>query len=438
MGIFELDLRLEGGRVHSIGRELPAGGCEIFEAGGRYVMPGVIDPHTHVGLFSSFATEIGTESRSAIVNGVTTMGVYLASRESYLGQLDEAIAAVGGRAAADIFFHLPIFTARQLEEIPLCRARYGITSFKAYMCGIPGLIPSLDDGFLAELMQAVADLGPGAVLNIHAENPDLVESATAQMKARRPREILLEDWAATHPPLGEAEAVRRAVFLAGPSGTTLYFVHVSAAATIEVIRRLKSEGKRFFAETTSPYLSLTDRTDLGALAKMVPPIRAAADQKALWQALSEDLIDAIGSDHTPLTRAEKKAEAPLWEALPGYPAVGTHLPSLLDAAGRRGFSLLKLSEKTALNPARIFGLYPRKGTLLPGSDADLVVVDPGLARSVDAAAAASRSDFALHEGSALTGWPTAIFKAGRPVVLDGRPCADAVPAGRYLGRGGRP
>lgn len=436
MGVYELDLRLEAGRVHSIGRGLAAGEATVFNAAGAYVLPGVIDPHTHVGLFSAFAEEAASESRSAVVNGVTTLGVYLGSRESYLDVLGEAIAAVEQGAAADMFFHLPIFTRRQLEEIPLCRARYGVTSYKAYMCGIPGLIPSLDDGFLAELMQAVADLGPGAVLNIHAENPDLVEAATARMKARRPREIRLEDWAATHPALGEAEALQRAVLLSGPSGVTLYFVHVSAAETADAIRRLKAQGRRFFAETTSPYLSLTDRTGIGALAKMVPPIRAAADQEALWQALAEDLIDTIGSDHTPLTRSEKKAQGSLWEALPGYPAVGTHLPSLLDAAGRRGFPLLKLSEKTALNPARLFGLYPQKGTLLPGSDADLVVVDPGLRRRVDPAAAASRSDFALHEGSELAGWPTAVFKAGVPVVMDGRPCADAASAGRYLRRGG--
>jgi dihydropyrimidinase len=438
MGVFDLELRLESGRVHAIGRDLDPAGAAVFEAAGAYVLPGLIDPHTHVGLFAGFAEEAASESRSALLNGVTTMGVYLASHESYLEVLDAAIAAVDERAAADIFFHLPIFSRRQLEEIPLYRARYGVTSFKAYMSGIPGMIPSLDDGFLAELMQAVAELGPEAVLNIHAENPNLVASATAQARVRRPQEIRLTDWAATHPPLGEAEAVRRAAFLARPSGATLYFVHISAAETVEAIRGLKSEGCRFFAETTSPYLTLTDRTALGALAKMVPPIRTEADQEALWRALSQDLIDAIGSDHTPLTRAEKKASGPLWEALPGYPAVGTHLPSLLDAAGRRGYPLAKLAEKTAWSPARIFGLAPRKGTLLPGSDADLVVVDPNRVRRVEAQAAGSRSDFALHEGSALTGWPTAVFKAGAAVVMDGKPCRGAAPAGRYLYRGGPP
>jgi dihydroorotase-like cyclic amidohydrolase len=284
----------------------------------------------------------------------------------------------------------------------------------------------------------VAGLGPGAVLNIHAENHDLVEWTTARMKAQGPQAAGLPDWTATHPALGEAEAVQRAVLLAEQAGTRLYFVHISSAEALRVIRRLKSAGGRFFVETTSPYLSLTDQTDLGALAKMVPPVRGPAERQALWEALQADLIDAIGSDHTPLTRAEKKAGAALWEVMPGYPAVGTHLPSLLHFARRFDFPLLRLAEKTALNPARIFGLYPAKGTLLPGSDADLVVVDPGLTRRVEPARMASRSDFALHQGDELTGWPTAVFKGGIPMVMDGRPCENLTPAGRYLGRGGTP
>lgn len=433
-GVFPLDVRIEGGRIHSMGRELDGAGCEVIGAEGKYLLPGVVDPHTHLGIFAPFETEALTETRSALLNGVTTMGVYLGGQEPYLPILDRVIATLEERSQVDVFLHLAIFNREQLEELPLYASRYGIRSFKAYMAGIPGLIPSLDEGFLLDLMEAVAALGPEAVLNIHAENHHIVEWATERVQAARPDGLTLPEWTGTHPDFSEAEAVQRAVYLAQKTGCRVYFVHVSSAETLRVIRRLKGEGRRFFVETTSPYLTLNDQTPQGALAKMVPPVRTEEDRLALWEGLREDLIDSIGTDHTPLTVGEKRPEGSLWGTVPGYPAVGTHLPSLLDGARRRRFPLLRLAEKICLNPARIFGLYPRKGTLLPGGDADLVVLDPIRSLRVTPETSSSRADFALHEGETLIGWPVAVIQGGRPVAAGELRAGRRSPGGRYLKR----
>jgi dihydropyrimidinase len=141
----------------------------------------------------------------------------------------------------------------------------------------------------------------------------------------------------------------------------------------------------------------------------------------LWGGLADNTLDTIGSDHTPLSSAQKKASVNLWEVPPGYPAVGTHLPSLLDRAAGKGLPLERLVEKISASPAKIFGVYPGKGTLLPGSDADLVIVDPTQRKEATPQAAASRSDYCLHQGKRLKGWPVAVIKSGQwltPDILD--------------------
>jgi dihydropyrimidinase len=433
-GIVRTDVRLEGGLIAAIGPGLSDGGCETIAAEGKLVCPGVIDPHTHLGLFAPFEVEAFTETRSAVLNGVTTMGMFVGGQSSYLPILDAALPQIRDRAVTDLFVHLAIFTKEQLDEIPIYASKYGVRSFKGYMTGIPGLIPSLDEGFLLDLMAAVAAVGPDAVLCVHAENWRIVDWATARVQAERPEAISLKEWGDTHPGFSEAEAIQRAVLLAEQSGVSVYIVHLSSVEGLETVRRLRREGGRFYVETTSPYLTLSYETPMGALAKMVPPIRSRHDQEALWGGLSEDLIDTIGTDHTPMTRAQKQPDPGIWKTMPGYPAVGTHLPSLLDGARRRGYSVVDLVEKISANPARIFGLYPRKGAILPGSDADLLVLDLDREQTVSAERAFSRADFALHEGERLVGWPDVVIKSGRMISADEMSGGAGVALGRYLRR----
>lgn len=415
-GVYPLDIVIRDKKIVALGKDFSQEGCEVLDVSGKYILPGVVDPHIHLGIFAPFDTEVFTETRSAVLNGVTTLGVYLGGQDSYLPILGEIISKIKEKSVADIFIHLPIFTQEQLEEIPLYYSRFGITSFKAYMCGIPGIIPSLDEGFLLDLMQAVADLGGNGILNIHAENYHIVNWETDRMRSKYPNSINMTQWKETHPGFAEAEAIQRASFLATRTGTTLYFVHVSSRESIPILRDLRATKQPIFAETTSPYLTLTDMAQSGVLAKMVPPIGTKKDRAALWTAVKEDIIDTIGTDHTPQTAVEKDPSNEFWSAMPGYPAVGTHVPFLLDGARRNNMEILHLVEKICANPARIFGIYPRKGTILPGSDADLMIVDLNRQGTISPQQASSRSDFALGQGETTIGWPNLIIKGGVPVI----------------------
>jgi dihydropyrimidinase len=389
----------------------------------------------HLGIFADFETEIMTETRSALFNGVTTIGLYLSGQESYLPLLDATIGKIEKCSFCDVFIHLVILNRKQLEEVPVYASRYGIRSFKTYMCGIPGLIPEVEDDFLLDLMERVASLGDDAVLNIHAENHRIVSRATESLKKTDPFMSSLAQWEKTHPALAETEAIQRAALLSQASGARIYFVHLSSGQSVRLAGELRKKHKRLLFETTSPYLTVDFEEEIDLLYKMVPPIRSREDRHSLWDGLAEDVIDTIGSDHTPMSTAEKKRSVNLWHIPPGYPAVGTHLPSLLDHAGKSGFPLSHLVEKLTSSPAGIFGLHPQKGNLLPGSDADLVIVDPALKKEATPKTAASRSDYCLHQGEILTGWPVAVIKSGQFISFDSVEEPKPGVKSRYLARG---
>jgi dihydropyrimidinase len=433
-GIYPMDLRIQEGIVHSTGHNLSEENATTIDLKGKYISPGIVDPHVHLGIFTPFDTEIVTETRSALLNGVTTIGLYLGGEESYLPQLDDIIRKIESSSLTDIFIHLVILTREQLEEIPTYYSEYGITSYKTYMCGIPGLIPSVEDDFLMDLMEKVASLGEDAVLNIHAENHRIVNRATSRLKKAEPNPDSLKTWEQSHPGFGEAEAIQRAVYLSKESGAKIYFVHLSSKESIKIAEVLKRQYSNIYFETTSPYLTMNIEEDTSFLYKMTPPLRITEDQKALWNGLVEDVVDTIGTDHTPMSKDEKKSNVNLWDILPGYPAVGTHLVSLIDKAQKNQFPLLKLIEKMTAEPAKIFGIYPQKGTLLSGSDADLVIIDPMVEKKVTAELAASRSDYCLHEGKQLKGWPVSIIKKGNLVTRDHFDPVNANIQSRYLKR----
>jgi dihydropyrimidinase len=434
-GLVSLDVKIKDGTIDSIGENLTDPQALTVDVRGKMLLPGVIDPHVHLGIFTDFDTELVTETRSALLNGVTTLGLYLGGQDSYLDKLDDIIAKIESKSFCDIFLHLVILTRRQLEEVPVYHSRYGITSFKTYLCGIPGLIPEVEDDFLLDLMEKVSGLGPVATLNLHAENYRIVQRATERLKKAKPFCESLTEWENSHPAVAEAEAIQRAAFLSKETGARIYIVHVSSEEGIQAARELKPKTKNLFIETTSPYLTLDLEQGLDLLYKMVPPIRWRKDQKALWDGLADDTVDTIGSDHTPMSTEQKKTSVNLWEVPPGYPAVGTHLPSLLDRAGGNGLPLAKLVEKMSASPAKTFGLYPGKGTLLPGSDADLVIVDPSLKKEATPQAAASRSDYCLHQGKVLKGWPVAVIKSGQWITPQSLERTKASLGARYLKRG---
>ncbi|MFZ5649943.1 MAG: dihydroorotase [Bacillota bacterium] len=429
-GIVEADIAIEGDKISALGGGLT--GREEIDASGKYILPGIIDPHIHLGIFGDLALEMETETRSGLMGGVTTVGCFMGGPNPYHPEFSDTIAMAEGKINTDLFFHLGIMTPAQKEQIPRLIEEYGITSFKMYMSGIPGLIPDVDDGFLLRTFETAAAIGDGVIICVHAENPQINATTRSEVQGRL-ADGTLADWSDTQPNYSEEEAVRRASYFAGLAGNRLYFVHISTGESIRALSAIKPANPKIFVETTSPYLSITKFSAKGLLAKMVPPFREGTSVEALWQGVKDNVVDTIGTDNVSQTLAVKQAEKGMWGAMPGYPALGTHLPVVLHhGVNKRGVSLLKVAEIMSKKPAEIFGLYPQKGVIAPGSDADLVVVDLEKTVRVDHKNLGSYCDFSLYDGEELKGWPVMTVKSGRLVVKDGRMVGHA--PGRYLRR----
>jgi dihydropyrimidinase len=436
VGRLQADVGIVGDKIALIGAGLTQSAAEVYDATGRTVLPGIFDPHIHIGNEQPFDSEAETETRAAILGGVTTVGIFLRSLEdSYYQHLPAFCRAMNERSYVDSVFHPQIFTEQQIEEIPGYAEQFGIRSFKFYMSGMPGIVKSVSDDVLLHGFRMVASLGPDAVACVHCETGALVDRARSELKQRKPEGTLL-DWEDAHPADAEALAIQTALYLAKVAGAHLYVVHLSSRQGLEVARAGRRAGMRFTVETTTPYLGINSSDPNGFLAKMVPPVRTPEHQTALWEGLLEGTIDTVGTDNTSRALATKKPEAGLHGSRPGLPALGTHLPALLHYGRLRGVPLEILIERATRSPARVYGIYPRKGTIAIGSDADLVVVDLDAERVVRAQDLQGMSDFSPFEGKRLRGWPVATIKAGKIVARDGKIVAK--PAGRYLARKGAP
>lgn len=421
VGLVRAGVAMEGGKITALVRDedLPKA-RERVDARGKHVFPGFFDPHIHLGAILGFDEETYTETRAALAGGITTVGCFLRRLEgSYADVLPAWESGIEKQASADLVFHLQLFTKEQREEIPRYAREFGVTSFKVYMAGIPKVVPAVDDGFILETMRRVAALGDRAILSIHCENQPMLLAAHEAVVAAKGEHGTLADWSDTRPNYAEEEAVVRASFMAGLTGVRLYIVHLSTAEAVGRLREIRARNRRITVETTSMYLTVNKFDPAGFLAKMVPPVRGPEDQEALWQAVRDDVIDTFGTDNTSRNLATKKPDAGWLKAMSGYPALATHVPLLFhEGYHRRGISLQAIAEKGCRNPAIAYGVYPQKGTIAVGSDADLTVMDLERERVVDPATLHSFSDFNVHQGRALKGWPVVTIKGGVVAVQD--------------------
>jgi len=403
-----------------------------IDAAGKHVIPGVIDPHVHLGIFTGdFAYECEHETRAALAGGTTTIGVFMGGDQSYLPALPGLIETVNGKSSVDLFFHLSMFTPQQLDEIPQYIEQFGITSFKFYMCGVKGVFPNVPDDFILDGLKRLKALGGHLTACTHCEDQGQVDEAFDQLAARKPEGSLC-DWTEAGPACAEEDAVIRACRMSAESGQRLYLVHMSSELGVKAAKA--NRPPTVYVETTSPYLSLSNEDEAGLLAKMLPPIKAPSDREALWAAVKDGTIDSLGTDNTPLTREVKGAEKGMLAAMPGYPVVQTHLSVLLhEGVNKRGVPLERIVDLTSAGPAKIFGVYPQKGTIAVGSDADLVVIDLAKEQTVTADNLYSFADFSLYEGRTLKGWPVATIKGGQLAVQDNQILVEPG-VGRFLTR----
>jgi dihydroorotase-like cyclic amidohydrolase len=431
-GTLAADVGICADRIAAVGEALPGAAADVLDARGKLVLPGIFDPHVHIGNELSFEQEAETESRAAILGGITTIGIMLRSLEdSYFAHFTAFRREMDEKSYVDSIFHLQIFTEQQIAEMPDYARQYGVRSFKFYMSGIPGIVKSVTDDILFMGFKQAASIGDDVVACVHCETGALIERARKELLARK-SEGTLADWEDAHPAEAEALAIRTAVYLANLAGVHLYVVHLSSRQGIEAVRAARREGGRLTAETITPFLGLSSDDDIGLLAKMVPPVRTPEHRTALWEAIRDGTIDTVGTDNTSRMRASKRPEAGLHGSRPGHASLATHLPVLLHYGRGNGVALERLVELATRGPAMAYGIFPRKGTIAPGSDADLVIVDPELEKVVHAEDLGGMSDFSLFEGKALHGWPVATIKSGKLVAKNGEIVSN--PTGRYLPR----
>ncbi|HZU07604.1 MAG TPA: amidohydrolase family protein [Chloroflexota bacterium] len=453
-GVYPADIGISAGHVAVItepGLLPPA--HEIIDARGDYILPGLVDPHTHPGNFRPLAQDIASETRSAAVGGVTTLlGTVKVTRMgyqtheishpedvvSYLEVFETGRQIANTKAHVDVAYSFVIMTRQQAEEIPAYVRECGVRSFKFFLLYPPtsewgawvGMPVFPDEGTVFLGFKRCAEVG--ALAMVHAENSQVIQALGSEFVAGREG---LEAWEAHFPGLLEASEVRKAAFFARAVGAHYYAVHLSSAESLAAIEHARAEGTIITAETCPQYLVLTleSHAGLGPLGKFNPPIRRRIDAEALWQALQRGTIQCLGSDHVPNLRARKIPDGSMERALPGSPGVATLLPLLWTfgvAAGR--LTPERLVELCCRGPAQAFGLYPRKGALLPGSDADLVIVEPEHRWTVDPVHLHSWADFSAYEGMELVGWPRLTLLRGQVVARDGQPVGP--PIGRYLAR----
>lgn len=419
-GILEADVGIAGEHIAAV--MLPDESADAhltIDASGLYVLPGVIDSHTHWGYRGDFGTQCLSDSRAAAIGGVTTA---LLPQRMKPGQFAELKDQGERLSIIDFAFSPAIFSEATSACIEEAVERWGCSSFKFYLAyrNIAGAPPGEDwneltDGLMIETLSRIAKY-QGTVACVHAENAEINNRAVARVRGSG--RDGLSAWEAANPGIAEAEAIQRAGLFAEQTGVPVYFMHLAGRAALKALARIKAHWPQTYGETCPHYLFHNVETSLPAV-KFSPPVRHREDNEALWDALSHGLIDCVGSDNASTLWDVKQGN--IWDIVRGGPGTGVLLPLILsEGVHKDRLSLQRAVQVTATNAARIFGLYPRKGTIQVGSDADLAIVDLEMKKTVSRELFETWSDYTLYEGIRLKGWPVITILRGRVVARDGR------------------
>ncbi len=446
-GAFRADVYADdAGVIRAVGVDLePRGSADqVVDAGGLYVLPGAIDPHTHVALpfMGTVSCDDWFDATAAgCVGGTTTIFDFvIGSRgEGLIETLDAWMDKARGKAVSDYAYHMAIvdWNERIEREVAEVVAR-GIPSFKAFTAYKGALM--LEDGELFKAMLAIAEAG--GILTIHAVNGAVLD-ALAERFVREGR-LGTEVHPLCQPPESEGEATHRAIRLAGLAGLPLYVVHVTCDAALKEIQAANTRGQEVYCETCIQYLLLDDALyslpDFeGAKYVASPPLRKPSDQEALWQGIARGGVHTLGTDHAPFHFATQKVMGKDdFRKIPnGMPGVEERLSLLYTYGVETGrITLEQLVEVCCTAPARIFGIVDRKGVIRPGNDADIVLYDPHWEGTFSVETQRSTTDYCCYEGWKRKGRPVHVFVRGKQVVRDAVFCGEAG-FGRHLERSPR-
>ncbi len=422
-GILRADLRVEGERIAAVGDLLPYPGETVVDAGGCMVLPGLVDPHVHIALDTGiYRTDddwlIGT--RAAAFGGVTTV-VDFATQ--FRGQtLEEALAArleeAHGKAVVDYALHMMVTDLPPGKEGELGKLRAeGVAGIKLYTTYRPNYYA--DDATLLRLMRTAGALG--LMTMVHCENDAIVTESIERLKAEG--RTSLREHGRSRPPFAEIEAVHRVLFLAAEARAPVYIVHCSTARAVDLIHEAARQGQPAFAETCPQYLLLDETAYEGPHPEwyiLQPPLRPAIERAGLWERLHRGWIATIGTDHCDYALRQKTATGSFLTTPGGLPGLETMLPLLYTFGILEGrMEWPDLVRLCATNPAKLFGLYPRKGTLQPGADADLVLYDPEPEEILSASRLHHVAGYTPYEGWRVRGRVRMVMVRGQVVVEEG-------------------
>src|SRR6266851_2236737 len=418
------DVGVLNGRVAQIGGDIQA--VRELDARGMLLLPGAIDAHVHLtnpgSMGIRWVDDFTSGSAAALAGGVTTIGNITFPRdgETPTAALQREGALAAGQAIADVFLHPVIGSGGTLEpttldDIPRL-LEHGCNSIKYFL-----LFPHFD-AQVGAYIEATRRAGAGGLITmIHCEDAPLIDNAIARLANEGKSAVCY--YPDAHPVLAEVVATQRAVAIAEATGAPVYIVHLSSRRALEVCAEAQSRGVPVYVEVRPFYLHLTrERFDEPDGAKYVgnPPLREQPDVEALWRGIQQGSVHTVCTDHAPWSLADKlDPSLTISTARPGAENLQVMLPMLYSEGVRKGrISLSRLIEVQSTNAAKLFGLFPRKGTIAVGSDADLVVFDPQLTRTIDGAMLKSNADYSVYQGWQVTGWPVLTLRRGEVVFRD--------------------
>jgi dihydropyrimidinase len=473
VGVLRTNILIENGKI----KELTNSSASVnysksINANDKYVLPGIIDPHVHYGVFSPIEKAAATESKSAAVGGVTTIMRMLRVYESYKDEISKHLEASTRNHFIDYGIHASILNSDHIKDISYLY-QSGIHSFKLYMN-----LGSTDNRILMdmyphrnlrlpknvfisdELCNSVVGKSStfkNSVVLVHAEDHNTCANLIEEKKLEKSRtgsssldacaeniknnpanpskDNLLDIWSKCRPPESEVIAIKKIMNMARQFGSNIYFVHIGSNGALDaILTERQIGGCNAYIETCPHYL--THSVDFGDLrGKVVPPLRSKNDIASLWSAIKNGVIDTIGTDHVANTLSLKSGENnDIWTALAGFPGVATMLPVLLHyGVNLRQLPIQRLVELTSYNASKIFGMFPKKGTIQKGSDADLVIIDVNLVQKVTPDLLQSSSDYTIYDGIKLQGWPITTISRGKIIMENGMVLPENLGHGEFIG-----
>lgn len=436
---YSADIFIEGETISTIGKNLKVNADTVIDATGKLVLPGGIDPHVHLdmpfmGTFSSDNYETGT--RAALFGGTTMVIDFILQKQgnSLQSALEEWRGRSNGNCVGDYSFHMAVtdFNEETKKEIQQFIEQEGITSFKTFMAYKGALM--IDDRQMIGLMEEVKK--QGGLINVHATNGDMIDYLV--QKHRNEGNLSPLYHYLSQPEVTEAEAAERFADMANYTGCPGYIVHLTCEGALNAVRNATKRNQNLFVETCIQYLiidaSLYERAD-GAKWVMSPPLREKKDQATLWAGINQGLVQVVATDHCPFMWAQKLMGKDDFSKIPnGHPAIENRMELLFSEGVNKGkISLNKFVEVSSTNAAKIFGMFPQKGTIAVGSDADLILIDPKETHQLSAKTHHMNVDYSGYEGWECTGKIKTVLLRGT-IAINNNECKVSKGFGKFIKR----